>query len=133
LALFSFDAGIQHPNIFQLFDSRPYLSSIVQPSPSLPIQSNHSQDLNSLPVYHIIPYAAKHEHKYKYTSQQEGYQRSSNHLPQPSSFPLSAPAPPAYFFSSSSHFNLSTLLLAKNARANFQASVSAKFHASIAP
>jgi len=60
------------------------------------------------------------------------FYRSSNHRPQPSCLPLSAPAPPAYFFSSSSHFSLSTLDLARNARANFQASVSAKFQASIA-
>ena len=40
--------------------------------------------------------------------------RSSNHLPHPSFFPLSAPAfPPAYFLSSSSHFNLSIRFLSK--------------------
>lgn len=52
----------------------------------------------------------------------------SNHRPQPS-FRLSAPA---NFLSSSSHFSLSTLLLALKLLENRHASVSARFHASTA-
>lgn len=59
---------------------------------------------------------------------------SSSHLPHPSPFLLSAPAPPADVFpSSSSQCNRSTLVLARYALANLHASISAKFHASIAP
>ena len=53
----------------------------------------------------------------------------SNHFPQPFGVPSSSL--PAKSFSSSSHFCLSCFPLAPSDRTNLQASVSARFHASV--